>query len=100
MRDPGLARRELLMKCGVTPQIFWELVGRCRDSGKRPDGKDVAVKDREKGKCGRGIPIPLHRKVCIYCALWFLKHGFSISRGRSQSTFGIGKSTMERLQSL
>jgi len=94
MGDPGLARRELSTKCGVTPQIFRELVDKCRNSEKWPDGEDVAVKDREKGKCGRGIPIPLAKKV--YCALWMLKCGYSISRGRCQSTFGIGKSTMER----
>ena len=94
MGDPGLARDELSDKCGVTPQIFWEIVDRCRASQKWPDGEDVAVKDREKGKCGRGIPIPLAKKV--FCALWMLKCGYSISRGRCQSTFGIGKSTMGR----
>jgi hypothetical protein len=66
MGDPGLARRELSIKCGVTPQIFWELVGRCRNSGKRPDGEDVAVKDREKVNVEEAYPSRWRRRCTVH----------------------------------
>ncbi len=93
MHDIGsLPHEKLIQKTGLTPLLFEEHVRQAKDSGRFPDGRDVAVADREKG-CGRGIAIPLKKK--LFVALWTIKHGYEVISGGSCETFGIARKTME-----
>lgn len=93
MNDIGsLPHEKLMLKTGMTPELFEEHVQQAKDSGLFPDGRDVAVADREEG-CGRGIAIPLKKKVFV--ALWALKKGYGVISGGSCETFGIARKTME-----
>ena len=88
----SLPREKMVEKTGLTPELFREHLTKARESGRFPDGRDVPVMNREKG-CGKGIPIPLEKKVFV--ALWALKHGYGVISGGSSDTFGIARTTME-----
>lgn len=94
MNDIGsLPHEKLIQKTGMTPELFEEHVRQAKNSGRFPDGLDVAVIDREKG-CGRGIPIPLKKKVFV--ALWTIKQGYDVISGGGCETFGIARKTMAK----
>ena len=89
----SLPNEYIYLSTGLPAVVFHDLVGKCIQSGRFPrDGKDVPAAERKKGECGKGIPIPMSKKVFLVLAM------LKADKENTQFSFsnsGVAKKTMD-----